>query len=166
MVPSVDVTPHTLEKLDEIQAIQQTKMMVEQRKKLLFQQLDLSGLDKWSEWNQVAAQALLVGYHNILSLESAELGCTNLGKHEIRVVEDKPFKERFQRIPLRLVDEIHAHMKEMLVVGAVHPSQSPWCNAVQLVCKKDRGLCFCIDFHKLNAKPRKTPICFPKYRKP
>ena len=29
-------------------------MMVEQRKKLLFQQLDLSGLDKWSDGNQVA----------------------------------------------------------------------------------------------------------------
>ena len=40
-----------------IQGIQQTKMMVEQRKKLLFQQLDSSGLDKWSDRNQVAAQA-------------------------------------------------------------------------------------------------------------
>ena len=55
MVPPVKVTPNTLEKLDEIQGIQQTKMMVEQRKKLLFQQLDLSGLDKWSDRNQVAA---------------------------------------------------------------------------------------------------------------
>ena len=29
-------------------------MMVEQRQKLLFQQLDLSGLDKWSDKSQVA----------------------------------------------------------------------------------------------------------------
>ena len=53
-VPPVEVTPNNLEKLDEIQGIQWTKMMVEQRKKLLFQQLDLSGLDKWSNKNQVA----------------------------------------------------------------------------------------------------------------
>ena len=39
-VPLVEVAPNTLEKLDEIQGIQWTKMMVEQRKKLLFQQLD------------------------------------------------------------------------------------------------------------------------------
>ena len=54
-VPPVEVAPNTLEKLDEIQGIQWTKMMVEQRKKLLFQQLDLSGLDKWSDRNQAAA---------------------------------------------------------------------------------------------------------------
>ena len=50
-VPPVKVAPNALEKLDEIQGIQQTKMMVEQRKKLLFQQLNLSGLGKWSDRN-------------------------------------------------------------------------------------------------------------------
>ena len=87
--------PNTLEKWDEKQGIQQTKMTVEQRKKLLFQQLDLSGLDKWSDKNQVAAQALLAEYHDIFSLELGQLGFMDLAKHEIRVVDDKPFKDRF-----------------------------------------------------------------------
>ena len=56
VVPPMGVTPDTLEKLDEIQGIQWTKMMVEQRLKLFFQQLDLSCLDKWSDRNQVAAE--------------------------------------------------------------------------------------------------------------
>ena len=55
VVPAVKLTPDTLEKLDEIQGIQHTKMTVGQRKKLLFQQLDLCGLDKWSDGNQAAA---------------------------------------------------------------------------------------------------------------
>ena len=55
VVPPVKITLDTLEKLDEIQGIQQTKMTVVQRKKMLFQQMDLSGLDKWSDGNQVAA---------------------------------------------------------------------------------------------------------------
>ena len=46
VVPPVEVTPTTVEKLDEIQGTQSSKMMVEQRKKLLLQQWDLSGLDK------------------------------------------------------------------------------------------------------------------------
>ena len=45
VVPPEKLTPDTLEKLDEIQGIHQAKMMVKQRKKLLLQQLDLSGLD-------------------------------------------------------------------------------------------------------------------------
>ena len=98
-VPPVEVTSETLEKLNEIQGIQQTKVMVEQRKKLLFQQLDLSGLDKWSDRNQVAVWAQLAEYHDIFSLEPGELGCTDIAKHEIRVVDDKPFKERFWRTP-------------------------------------------------------------------
>ena len=39
-----------------------------------------------------------------------------------------------------MVDEVHAHMKEILEVGAIHLSQNTWCNAVMLVCKKDGGL--------------------------
>ena len=70
-------------------------MMIEWRKELLFQQLDLSGLDKWSDGNQAAAQALLVEYHDNFFMEIGELGCTDLVKHEIRVVDDEPFKERF-----------------------------------------------------------------------
>ena len=46
VVPPVKVTPNTLETLDEMQSIQWTKMMVGQRKILLFQQVDLSSLDK------------------------------------------------------------------------------------------------------------------------
>ena len=38
----------------------------------------------------------------------------------------------------------------MLDAGVVRPSNSPWCNAVVLVRKKDRSLHFCIDFRRLN----------------
>ena len=141
VVPPVKLTPDTLEKLDEIQCIHQTKMTVKQRKKLLLQQLDLSGLDQWSERNQVAALALLAEYQDIFSLEPGELWCTDLVKYEIRVIDDQSFKESFWRIPPPMIDEVHAHMKEMLEAGTICPSQSPWCNAVVLV-HKDRGLHF------------------------
>ena len=52
-------------------------------------------------------------------------------------------------------------MKEMLEVGAILPSQSPWGNTVALVHKKDGGLCFCIDFCKLNARTKKDSYLLP-----
>ena len=152
-MPQVEVAPGTLEKLDEMQGIQQTRMSVEQRREVLFQQLDVSGLEGWSDENQAAAHSLLAKYHDTFSLEPGELGCTDLVKHKIRVVDDEPFKERFWRIPPPLVEEVHAHVKEILEVGTIHPSQSPWCNAVVLVHKKDGGLHF--DFGKLNARTKK-----------
>ena len=43
------------------------------------------------------------------------------------------------------------HLKLMLDTGVIWPSNSPWCNAVVLVRKKDGLLHFCIDFRKLNS---------------
>ena len=91
----MELAPGTLEELDWVQGIQQTKMSIERRKEVLLKQLDLSDLEGWSEINQETVHALLAEYHDIFSLEPRELGCTDLAKHEIRVVEDEPFKEQF-----------------------------------------------------------------------
>ena len=165
-VPQMEVAAGTLKKLDEMQVIQWTRMLVEWRREVLFQQLDLSGLEGWSDENQAAACALLAEYHNIFSLEPGELDCTDLVKHEIRVVDYKPFKERFQRIPPTKEDEVWAHMKEMLEEGAIHPSQSPWCNAVVLVQGKMEVYAFALTFINWMLEPRKTPIHFSRYKKP
>ena len=61
-----------------------------------------------------------------------------------------------------MVDKVHTHIKEMLEAGAIHPSQSPQCNTTVQVCKKDRGLWFCIDFHKLNARTKKDSYALPQ----
>ena len=54
-----------------------------------------------------------------------------------------------------MVEEVQNHLWEMLESGAIRPSQSPWCNAVVLVQKKDGSLQFCIDFCHLNACTKK-----------
>ena len=85
----------------------------------------------------------------MFALESNELGCTSAIEHEFHIKNDEPFKERFQHIPL--LEEVCASLSDMLEAGAIHLSQSPWCNAVILVQKKDSTLHFCVDFRCLNA---------------
>ena len=51
LVPQVEVAPGTLEKLDEMQGMQQTRMSVEWRREVLFQQLNLSSQEGWSDEN-------------------------------------------------------------------------------------------------------------------
>ena len=49
----------------------------------------------------------------------------------------------------------------MLEAGAIRPSQSPWCNMVILVWKKDSTLWFCVDFRHLNAHMKKDSYPLP-----
>ena len=77
-------------------------------------------------------------------------------------MKDEPFKERFRRIAPPLVDEVCQHIQEMLDSGAIRPSQSPWCNAVVLVRKKEGLLRFCINFRRLNARTKKDAYSLPR----
>ena len=82
-------------------------------------------------------------------------------KHNIKVTDNEPFKERFRCIPPPLLEEVRTHVNDMLQAGAIRPSSSPWCNVVVLVRKKDSGLHFCIDFRKLNARTKKDSYPLP-----
>ena len=110
------------------------------------------------------AHGLLWEYHNIFSLEKQDMGHTKVTKHKI-ILKDPdtpPFKELFHRILPPQVDEVRKHLKLMLNAGVVQPSNSPWCNAVILVRKKDGSLHFCIDFRRLNALTVKDSHPLPR----
>ena len=124
-----------------------------ERQDLLLEKLDLLGLEAWPEEQAEQACSLLKEYHDIFSLEKHDMGHTNATEHKI-VLKDPdtaPFKEHFHRIPPPQLDEVQEHLKLMLDAGVIQPSNSPWCNAVVLVRKKDGLLRFCIDFRKLNS---------------
>ena len=54
------------------------------------------------------------------------------------------------------------HLQEMIEVGAIRKSFSPWASAVVLVRKKDGGLRFCIDLRKLNNRTIKDGYSLPR----
>ena len=151
-----------LEKAGESHDSRTPALTVRQRHGKLFDELDLSSLDSWTPELADAAHQLLAKYHDMFSLDLAELGCTHSTEHIIKVTGDTPFKEQFRQIPPPMVEEVRNHLKEMLESGTIRPSQSAWCNAVVLVWKKDGGLHFCIDFCHLNACTKKDSFPLPR----
>ena len=71
-------------------------LTIRQRHGKLFDELDLSGLALWAPELVDKACQLLTEYHNVFSLDLAELGCTHLTEHTIKVTDDTPFKEHFR----------------------------------------------------------------------
>ena len=122
------------------------RMTVWERQDKLLEKLNLDGLSEWTPCNAATARELLLSYHDAFALEPDELGCTSAIEHEIRLTNKEPFKEQIRHIPPPLLEEGHASLRDMLEVGTIRPSQSPWCNAVVLVRKKDGSLQFCVDF--------------------
>ena len=143
---------------------------MQQRQELLLAALEKDGgLDRLKDWPPELAKwakALLLEFHHVFSLELNEIGCTDVTKHIIELMKDEPFKERFCCIAPPLVDEVRQHIQEMLDGGAIRPSQSPWCNAVVLMRKKDGSLRFCINFRRLNARTKKDTYPCHICRKP
>ena len=142
-------------------------LTTEQHQELLMKVLENSSLEKLKGWKKETAlkvKWLLMEFHHIFCLEKNEMGCTDATEHIIELLpeQDKPFKERFRRIVPHKVEEVRQHIQEMLDGGAIWPSQSPWCNAVVLVQKKDGTLGFCIDFRHLNAHTKKDSYPIPK----
>ena len=143
---------------------EQSTLTKAERQDLLLEKLDLSGLEAWPEDQAGKARSLLKEYHDIFSLGKRDMGHTNATKHKI-VLKDPdtpPFKEHFHRIPPPQLDKVREHLKLMLDAGVIQPSNSPWCNAVVLVRKKDGSLRFCIDFRKLNSLTVKDSHPLPR----
>ena len=87
-------------------------------------------------------------YQHLFGMNLSELGKTSLVQHDIKLADMTPFKERYQRIPQHKYEEVNKHLQEMLEIGAICRSTSPWASPMVLVHKKDGGLQFCIDLRK------------------
>ena len=136
-------------------------MSVAVRQEKLLEKLNLDGLAHWSPENVAVVRKLVPAYHDVFALESNELGCTSAIEHEIHIENSEPFMEWFRHIPQPLLEEVCASLRDMLEAGAIHPSQSPWCNVVVLVWNKDDTLHFCMDFRCLNVCMKKDLYPLP-----
>ena len=167
-IPEAQCSPELLKQLDDEgkDKPEPAKLSTQQRQELLLAALKKdSGLDCLKEWPPKLAKkavSLLLEFHHVFSLEPNKIGCTDATKHVIELMKEEPFKERFHCIAPPLVDEVCQHIQEMLDGSAIRPSQSPWCNAVVLVRKKDGSLRFCIDFRRLNARTKEDAYPLPR----
>ena len=73
----------------------------------------------------------------------------------------QPIKQRFYPVSPFKQKIIDDEVDEMLKLGVIEPSKSPWSSPVCLVRKKDDSYRFCIDFRKLNSKTKKDAYPIP-----
>ena len=119
-------------------------------------------MEDWESSLKQTAQDLICEFACIFSQDDLDIGKTSIVKHVIKVNDAVPFKEWYKCIPPGMYEEVKVHIQEMLDVGAIRPSNSPWDSAVVLVWKRDVKLWFCIDLPKLNARTIKDVYSLPR----
>ena len=105
---------------------------------------------------------LLQNWQMAFSQHDMDLGHTTSVKHHIKLTDETPFKQRHRRIPHSQYESIKKHLQEMLHLGVIRPSESPFASNIVLVTKKDGSLRFCIDLRKLNEKTVKDSYALPR----
>ena len=78
-------------------------------------------------------------------------GQTSLLEHEIKVKDTSSFRVRHYDLPFHARDKITSELEQMLKMGIVRPSKSPYASPITAVKKADGSLRLCIDFRKLNS---------------
>ena len=92
----------------------------------ILQKLNMSGMEEWESQLQQTTWDLIHEFACILSHDDLDLDKTSIVKQSIKVNDPVPFKEQYRHIPSGMYDEVKVHIQEMLDVGAIRPSNSPW----------------------------------------
>ena len=105
---------------------------------------------------------LLRRFRNTFVKSSIEMGVTSVAEHKIVTGDAAPVKDRPRRIPLHKRPLIEKYVKDMLEVGVIQPSESPWAACPVLVNKPDGSVRWCVDWRGLNAVTVKDSYPMPR----
>uniref|UniRef100_A0A8C5MDW1 Gypsy retrotransposon integrase-like protein 1 n=1 Tax=Leptobrachium leishanense TaxID=445787 RepID=A0A8C5MDW1_9ANUR len=83
-------------------------------------------------------------------LFSALPGYTSRAVHQVETPGQRPLRQPAYRLPEAVRESMQAEIREMLELGVIEPSASPWASPVVLVPKKDGTTRFCVDYRRLN----------------
>lgn len=93
--------------------------------------------------------------------KDGELGCTNLVSHDI-ICTGQPIKQRYYPISRAMQKIVDAELDEMLRLGVVQKSSSPWSSPILMVPKKGTNkFRFCVDYRKLNQVTQRDAYPLP-----
>ncbi|XP_073681655.1 uncharacterized protein [Garra rufa] len=77
-------------------------------------------------------------------------GRTHVLQHDIRTPPGVVVRQRPYRVPEARRQAIEDEVQQMLKLGVIEPSRSPWSSPIVMVPKPDGTLRFCNDFRRLN----------------
>ena len=116
----------------------------------IIEQLKLEDNEYLTPEQKQEVKLLIAEFHDIWSLSKKEIGITSLYTHKIYLKDDKPVQVKNRPIPMHNFAEVQKTISEMIDMGVLEPSSSPYRAPLLLVGKKDGSKRMCVDYRALN----------------
>ena len=84
------------------------------------------------------------------SLFTEAPGTTDLAQHHIKLTSDEPVRSRPYPVPYSRRESLKKDIADMIKMGVIRESDSPYASPVVVVKKKDNTNRVCVDYRKLN----------------
>lgn len=124
------------------------------------QDLDLSACEVSTEWKDKLMR-IIEQYESIFSRHKMDCGEAVDFVHRIRLVDDKPFRLPYRRVPPCHYEKLRTALNDMEELGIIRKSQSEYASPLVLVVKPNGDLRICNDFRWLNARTVKDAHPLP-----
>ncbi|XP_063760148.1 uncharacterized protein LOC134878197 [Eleginops maclovinus] len=124
--------------------------------------VDLSEAAVENEHQRSLLRELVEKNAGVFSQNPTDYGHTKTVQHEIPLVDSKPFRLPYRKIPPSQWQDVRRLLSEMVDAGVIRPSKSPYASPVVIVTKKDGSLRLCIDYRKLNSCGTRDAFPLPR----
>lgn len=114
--------------------------------------------DSLTEDQSLALQEVLT---NFFTKQTESLGCAKNVTHVIDTGDAAPIKQRYYQVSPYMQKIIDKEVDEMLRLGVIEPSSSPWSSPIVVVKKSNGEYRFCVDFRKVNQVTKRNAYPLP-----
>ena len=117
-------------------------------------------------WGASACESLeniLREFDDLFMKHKADIGRCTIAKHSVDIEPGAiPHRERARRMSPEKGERANQEVRNLLALGMIQPSQSPWAGGIVMVKKKNGELRFCCDFRPLNEVTIKDTYPLPR----
>ena len=116
-------------------------------------------------WGASACESLgriLNEFDDLFMKHKADIGRCTIAKHTVEVEPGAvPHREVARRMSPEKAERANQEVRNLLALGMIRPSLSPWASGIVMVKKKNGELRFCCDFRPLNEVTIKDAYPLP-----
>ena len=119
--------------------------------------------DLWGSKASISLENILTEFDDLFMKHKADIGRCTIAKHPVEVEPRAvPQREGARRMSPEKAERANQEVRNLLALGMIQPSLSPWASRIVMVKKKNGELRFCSVFRPLNEVTVKDAYPLPR----